>query len=209
MNLVRFAAIAFLALAAAAGAATAGAEGSSLRVDILVFAQPAADGANYWQDNRTLPPCHAVALHEGAGAEAAFTDNSGCERKAGHDPAYPGFAAAGNATLTPQAGKLKTGGYPLLLNRGWRQASLGQSPVLLRGGRTAGARQELEGTITIGGTDKTPEVTLDLTLTRMDGEQPQYVALKETRRVKSGEPHYFDHPMLGAIVQITVNDTAP
>lgn len=208
MNLVRFAAIAFLALAAAAGAATAG-EGSSLRVDILVFAQPAADGANYWQDNRTLPPCHAVALHEGAGAEAAFTDNTGCERKAGHDPAYAGFAAAGNAALTGQAGKLKTGGYSLLLNRGWRQASLGQSPVLLRGGRTAGARQELEGTITISGTEKTPEVTLDITLTRMDGERPQYVVLKETRRVKSGEPNYFDHPMLGAIVQITVNDTAP
>lgn len=207
MNTLRSVVLALATVTAATLAATA--DAGMLRVDLLAFAQPAADGTNYWQDSRVLPPCDAVALHEGSGAEAAFAGNTGCVRNPGHDPAYAGFAAAGSSALNAQAAKLKKNGYTPLLDRGWRQSGTGLSPVLLHGGRSQDGRQEIEGTITLGGTEKTPEVTLDFTLMRIDGGKPQYVRMQETRKVKPGELNYFDHPLFGAILQVTSVDAAP
>lgn len=34
-------------------------------------------------------------------------------------------------------------------------------------------------------------------------EKAEYVRLKETRKIKLNELHYFDHPMFGAILQVT------
>ncbi len=176
---------------------------AGLRVDLLAFSHPGASGAGYWADQRPLPPCHAVRLRDGGGAEAAFTNGTGdCVRSSGHDAATGGFPAAGNSALGNHATKLKGKGYALLLDRGWKQAATNQSPVLLNGGRRTDARQELSGTITLGGTERMPEVTLQLVLTRMDGDKPQYVVLEETRRLKPDEPNYFDHPLFGVILQV-------
>lgn len=209
MNTLRHAVLALATALLATVAADALADGKGFRVDLVAFTQPAADGTHYWQDTRMLPPCHAVALHDGGGATAAFENNAGCIRKPGLDVAVAGYGAAGNSTLGAQAAKLKKSGYAVLLDRGWRQSGLGLSPVLLRGGRTLNGRQEIEGTITIGGTEKTPEATLDLTLTRMDGDKPQYVTLQETRKLKSGELNYLDHPLFGVILQVTAPDATP
>lgn len=180
---------------------------AGLRVDILAFNQPGNAGAEYWGNTRPLPPCHAVLVRDGGGAEAAFPGNEQCRRQAGYDAAVAGYSAGGgSAVLAAQAGKLKAKGYPQLLNRGWRQAAAGQSPVLLRGGRSVAGRQELEGTLSVGGSEKAPEVTIELVLTRMDGEQPQYVVLRETRKLKPGELNYFDHPLFGAILQVTADN---
>ena len=182
---------------------------AGLRIDVIAFNHPGASGAGYWADHRPLPPCHAVRLHDGGGAEAVFSDgSSGCLRSNGYDPATGGFPAAGNSLLGGHAAKLKAKGYALLLDRGWKQIAAGQSPVTVTGGRRDGARQELSGTISVGGSDRMPEVTLQLVLTRMDGDTPQYVVLEETRRLKPDEPNYFDHPLFGVILQVS-NDGNP
>lgn len=210
MKMLRRTLMAGIALCAAAVASVAAAaEERPLRVDILAFAQPPVTGAAYWQDLRTLPPCHAVALRDGTGAQAAFDGDRGCVRTPGFDAAFGGFSGTGNSQFTAHAGKLKASGQSVLLNRGWRQASANLSPVLVRGGRNANGRQELEGTVAVGGTDRMPEVTLELTLTRMDGEKPQYVTLRDTRRLKPGETNYFDHPLFGVILSVGPADAAP
>lgn len=174
-----------------------------VQVDVLVFAQPATESSSLWQDTRALPVCHAVALRDGSGAEAAYPDNRGCTRKAGLDPAYAGFSGTSSIALPALSAKLAGSQYTLLTGRQWRQASASLSPVLLRGGRTAGERRELEGTLALAHTSAGLEATLALVLTRMDGDKPQYVTLQETRVVKPGEVNYFDHPLFGVLLQVT------
>lgn len=206
MNILHILALAMIATHAMPAFA---ADEKPLRVDILAFTQPGANGAAFWQDRRSLPPCHAVLLHDGTGAQSAFDGGQECEHKVGHDAAFGGFSAIGTSQLGAYAGKLKIAGYPLLVNRGWRQAPGNLSPVVLRGGRTAGTRQEFEGTLTVGGSDRMPEVALNMTLTRMEGDKPRYVTITDTRRLKPGEPAYFDHPLFGVIVAVSPADSAP
>lgn len=175
---------------------------AELRVDLLAFTQ---NGSAFGQVARPLPPCHAVLLKDGPGAESAFAGgDTACTRRAGHDTVYTGFASVGPSNLGTSAGKLKAAGYGVLVNKGWRQAGTGQSPVILRAGRVIGGQPELEVRIEINGTEKLPEVVLELVLTRLNGELPEYVVMREIRRMKPGEPHYLDHPVLGAIVQVNV-----
>lgn len=198
----RVPATALLLLIAMAGGVSGAVEKSSaIQVEVLVFTQPGADGSSLWQDSRSLPVCHAVALRDGSGAEAAYTDSSSCVRKPGMDAAYGGFSATGNNAVPAHAAKLKSANYMLLVNQTWRQANTNLAPVVLRGGKTVGSRQELEGTLTLANTTAGTEATLDLVLTRLDGEKPQYVTLQETRVIKAGETNYFDHPMFGVLLQ--------
>ncbi|MFP5440680.1 MAG: CsiV family protein [Gammaproteobacteria bacterium] len=183
---------------------TAATADAALRVDVLVFGQPAASSEGLgWTTTSPLPPCHAVQLRDGSGAEAAFANDSECQPVAGKEPMYAGYAGAGAASLTNAATKLKNGGHPLLVNRGWRQ-SPDLSPVLLRGGADIAGRPEVMGTFTLGVQEKYVEVTLDLVLTRLNktSGQPEFLVIRETRKMKTGEPHYLDHPLLGAIVQV-------
>ncbi|MFZ5722743.1 MAG: CsiV family protein [Pseudomonadota bacterium] len=184
----------------------AGSAEAALRVDVLAFTQPAAaEDPLAWSTTLPLPPCHAVQLREGGGAEAAFRNESECVKKPGYDPVYAGYAGAGTASLATAAGKLKNGGHRLLLNRGWRQSG-DLSPVLLSGGNTVANRPEVVGTLSVSVMEKYIEVTLELVVTRFRAEQPdarpEYLTIRETRKMKSGEPHYFDHPLVGAIVQV-------
>lgn len=194
---------ALLLLLGLGGSAIAADKNGAIRVDVLVMAPQGVDGSNYWQDSRSLPVCHAVALREGSGAESAFIKGEDCTRKSGFDPAYGGFSGTGSNALPAHAAKLKGAGYALLVNRHWQQAGATQSPVLLRGGREANGRQELEGTLTLTAMTSGIEARLDLVLTRMDGDKPQYVTLQETRVVKMGETNYFDHPLFGVLLQAT------
>lgn len=176
---------------------------SEIRIDMLAFTPAATAAGSYGQATLPLPPCHAVLLRDGGGADAAFSSPADCSKKPGFEAVYTGFAGTGASALGTAAGKLKASGYAVLLNKGWRQGSTGQSPVLLRAGKTIAGRSELEATIDIGGSTRLPEVTLEIVLTRLRGEQPEYLLLRETRRLKPGEPHYFDHPLVGAILQIS------
>jgi hypothetical protein len=175
-----------------------------LQAEVLVFSQPGANGAPYWQDSRPFPVCHAVALREGAGAEDAFTDGSRCTRKTGFDAAFGGFAGISALALPAHAGKLESAGYTLLTGRRWQQVSANLSPVLLRGGKRTGERQELEGTLALNTGSAGTEASLELVLTKMDGDRPQFVTLSETRVIKPGELHYFDHPLFGVLLQTSL-----
>jgi hypothetical protein len=194
----RIAATALTLLLASAGAQAA------LRIDLLVFSQTAASGDGLgWTTTLPLPPCHAVQLREGAGAEAAFASDGECVKKPGVDPVYVGYSGTGAAALTTAGNKLKTAGNTLLVNRGWRQSG-DLSPVLLKGGKDIGGRPEVSGTLAVTTEDKYVSVTLDLVLTRLNAAsgQPEYLPVREVRKMKTGEPHYLDHPLLGAIVQV-------
>jgi len=173
----------------------------ALQVEVIAFTQPAANGAPYWQASRTLPACHAVALREGAGAEDAFADGSRCSRKPGFDAAFGGFSAVSAQALGAHAAKLEAAGHALLASRRWQQVSANLSPVLLRGGRRSADRQELEGTVALRTVSSGTEVSLEFVLTKMDGDSPQYVTLIETRVIRPGELHYFDHPLFGVLLQ--------
>lgn len=205
--LIRLSGFALLLLLAMSGAASAAEKNNGVQVEVLVFAQASADAGNYWQDSRSLPVCHAVALHDGSGAESAFIDSKQCTRKTGFEAAYGGFSGTGSNALPEQAGKLKSSNLNLLLNRNWHQASLNLAPVLLRGGRTLGDRQEFEGTLTLATTTAGTEATLEMVLTRLDGgssqEKPQFVTLQETRVIKAGETNYFDHPLFGVLLKVS------
>lgn len=169
------------------------------RTEIVIFAQPGATAEGVWSGVHALPPCHAVMLRAGGGAEAAFTPGDArCQPQPGMDVVVSGMNVAEPSTLVAAAGKLRGNGYRVLMHQAWRQAGTGRSPVLIRQG-------DIEGIVALGGTPRAPEVTLTLTLQRASGEKTEYVTLQETRVLKPGEPNYFDHSLLGALVQ--VNDT--
>lgn len=184
----------------------AGTAGAAEHVDVLVFTQPGKNTGDSlaWSTTRPLLACHAVVLHEGNGAEPAFTDNKECRKKPGVDTVTAGYSGNGASTLAGPAAKLKSGGYGVLANRGWRQSAPGLSPVLLRAG-TVGTQPEFEGTVAVGGSDELAEVTIDFVFARIgkDGKTPEYAEIRETRRMKPDEPHYFDNPLAGAIIQVS------
>lgn len=185
----------------------AGHAAAAMHVDVLVFTQPGATGDTLpWKSELPLPPCHAVQLREGSGAEAAYINDSECVKKKGYEAIYAGYGATGASTL-PGLNKLKNAGHNVLVNRGWRQTSGGLSPVLLRGGPDVGGRPQVVGTLEYTAAEKYVEVKLEFVLTRLNEGQPEYLVISETRKMKYGEPHYLDHPLLGAIVQ--VDDLTP
>lgn len=182
-------------------------------VEVLAFTQPGVSddstrAATWWNDSVAMLPCHAVQLRDGVGAEIAFEGDTRCIRTPGAYTTLTGFSAISTTALATQAGKMKRNGYNLLLSRSWHQASATLSPVLLQGGASTDTRQELRGTLTLTESERWLEVTLEFVLTRMDGEMPQYVTLKEARKFQAGELQYFDHPLFGMMVQVSTDTPA-
>lgn len=198
---------------------TAQAAGSkdSLIIEVLAFTPPgsgSADAASantvndYWHDTAALPPCHAARLGNDGNAALAFEDETNCIRTPGALTKLTGIYGANNTALTTEAEKLKRNGYTLLLNRSWRQTSATLAPVLLRSERAITGQPELQGTLTLTETERYLELGLAFVLARTGEGMPQYVTLKESRKIKSGELQYFDHPLLGLIVLVTANTPA-
>jgi hypothetical protein len=106
----------------------------------------------------------------------------------------------------------RSGAYDVLLHTTWRQAGLdrtqAQPYTMPRGLERKG--YHLEGTIRLV-RERFLHLEIDLLLSKpqvafipgqaMDMPDPVY-ELKETRRVRRGELHYFDHPYLGVIAQV-------
>lgn len=122
----------------------------------------------------------------------------------------------------------------VLLHAAWRQSgdnSAQAAAVILNGGKPFGAHHELEGTFTLS-VERFLRADVNLWLSRFsndvaavsaqtlpnppgsisdptDGSHyvaTQTVLLKEQRRLRSGELHYFDHPRLGLILLVTPVD---
>lgn len=122
-------------------------------------------------------------------------------------------------------------GWRVLLHTAWRQTAdepARATAVILAGGKQFGIHHELEGTFTLSlerflradanvwlsrfGSDATASSTTALPnppgVIATDSDSAhfaptQVVLLKEQRRMRSGELHYFDHPRFGLIVQVT------
>jgi hypothetical protein len=87
----------------------------------------------------------------------------------------------------------RSGAYRVLEHRAWRQTAHDRSlaialPVIAAGG-------QLDGTVTLV-RERFLHLDVDLVLESI-------YTLDETRRVRSGERHYFDHPMFGVIAEVT------
>jgi len=103
--------------------------------------------------------------------------------------------------LTGVAGALRrSGAYQVLAHRLWRQDAPDKHnavPYLLRATRGS-APHELEGSISLI-RERYLHLVIDLALT----SPGSLYRLDETRRIRSGELHYFDNPRLGVIARVT------
>lgn len=184
---------------------------AALQIEVMVFKQPAAEGEGLdWQVAAPLPPCNAVQLRDGGGAESPYNAGGECVKQGDRDQILTGY---GTATSTPSlaaaAAKLHAAGQAPLISRAWRQTGA-LSPVLLSGGADVAGQPQVRGTLVVMPADKYVEVTLDLVLARInkDSGLSEFLRVSETRKMKSGEPHYLDHPLLGAIVQVIDTDAS-
>jgi hypothetical protein len=99
------------------------------------------------------------------------------------------------------------GGMKVLLHTAWRQPAVDRDqakPIHLHSSVTP-----LEGTATIS-VGRYLHADLDLLLNNSSGgsyfsSSRGGYRLQESRRMRSGEVHYFDHPMMGALVLISAN----
>lgn len=92
--------------------------------------------------------------------------------------------------------------YRVLSHIGWTQ-----SPVALRSDSITLLAPLLAGDSTISGSAKlsrgtTLHLSLDL---RLKNEAGGNYVLQETRQIKLGEKHYFDHPYFGVIATVTAH----
>jgi hypothetical protein len=87
----------------------------------------------------------------------------------------------------------RSGAYRVLEHRAWRQTARDRGRAVVLPVTAAGG--QLDGTVTLV-RERFLHLDVDLVL------QSVY-ALDETRRVRSGERHYFDHPMFGVIAEVT------
>lgn len=179
--------------------------GQDMRINVIVFRMATDGDSPAWDDTRELPPCDAVHLRAGGGAEAAFSPGQAdCRQRADRSPMPAGFNLIDTTSLTEHVNRLRKGGYVVLATESWRQASANGAPVLLRAGQLVHGHPELEGTITLSGDERLPTVELALTLQNMVAKTPLFTTLRGNRRLKPGEWHYFDHSLLGALVQVSL-----
>jgi hypothetical protein len=103
--------------------------------------------------------------------------------------------------LNGVAGALqRSGAYQVLAHRLWRQSAYDRHsaiPYLLHTSPGSSGR-EVDGSITLI-RERYLHLAVDLTLTSPD----VLYRLDETRRMRSGELHYFDNPHIGVIARIT------
>jgi hypothetical protein len=94
----------------------------------------------------------------------------------------------------------RSGAYRVLAHRLWRQSAYDRNsavPYLLH--TTAGSSvREVDGSITLI-RERYLHLAVDLTL----ASPGALYRLDETRRIRSGELHYFDNPRFGVIARVT------
>jgi hypothetical protein len=104
-------------------------------------------------------------------------------------------------TLNDVAGALqRSGAFQVFAHRLWRQGAYDRHsavPYLLHTTRDGG-HYELDGSVTLI-REHYLHLAIDLTL----GAPGSLYRLDETRRIRSGELHYFDNPRFGVIARVT------
>lgn len=159
-------------------------------VEVIVFRYLAAsDDGEQWPENTTVA---------GDGF-ASTTLQQGLENLPDSQFALNGVAGA----------LQRSGAYRVLAHRLWRQSAYDRNsavPYLLH--TTAGSSvREVDGSITLI-RERYLHLAVDLTL----ASPGALYRLDETRRIRSGELHYFDNPRFGVIARVTPyesDDSAP
>jgi len=150
-------------------------------VEVIVFRYLAAsDDGEQWPENTTVA---------GDGF-ASTTLQEGLENLPDSQFALNGVAGA----------LQRSGAYRVLAHRLWRQSAYDRNsavPYLLH--TTAGSSvREVDGSITLI-RERYLHLAVDLTL----ASPGALYRLDETRRIRSGELHYFDNPRFGVIARVT------
>lgn len=124
------------------------------------------------------------------------------------------FQQLGGAALTlgTAAGKLAASrDYSPLLHLAWRQPVTAQADapaVHLATEAAPGVAPTLDGTLRVS-RSRFLHIDVDLLLRNPETDTTAgLVRLQQTRRVNSGEVHYFDHPLFGLLVKLTPYDPA-
>lgn len=178
-------------------------------VEVIVFRQWESGGADAERPRADVPPLGAENVVSLRGPE-------------------PGQPLTPYARLSPNEMRLhgvkqvleKHRGYEPLLHVGWRQPGLGQAgapAVALPAGWLPGAGEEpmLRGLIKVY-RERYLHADVDLRyghnegLAQLQGPEGKMASTgtmadvhRQSRRMRSGELHYLDHPKLGVLIQVT------
>ncbi|MBT6272763.1 MAG: hypothetical protein HOI95_01360 [Chromatiales bacterium] len=160
-------------------------------VEIIVFEQAAsAEGiaSEHWPELADLPRMDLALSPTGQGSVRLLGSNSAIEPVPRAELAYGGTARL-----------LRNRGYAPLLHIGWRTPGLPKGravPVRFEGS----ANGTVQGTLLVY---LSRYLHLDAHLIYKRSDRPGATfALRERRRVRSQELHYFDHPLFGMLVRI-------
>lgn len=179
------------------------------QIEVIVFARNtlSAGATEYWPEDPGTPSVTQAQslLDSGAGNEA-YSQLSRSELSL--DALYGGLVAS-------------RGHYEPLLYLGWRQPVADERQAVLvylgTGPGSAGAPPQLEGTLKVSG-GRYLDAELDLLLTRLEQDAPRAVSasnegaprrpayrsyrMRDHRRMRSGELHYIDHPLMGVLLLV-------
>jgi hypothetical protein len=203
------------ALAVSALPATVRAE-TLYQVEIVVFARDAGDGEDSLRSTSTLHyPARTVALGAEGGAP------------------FQSLPAASLQLNREAAALAQRKNLRVLAHQGWvwpGEDAAHATPVAIGAGRQIGAHRELEGYVAISA-DHFLRIDTQLWLSRFggagsgeplalpnapgavdsgdSGAPSQVFMLREQRRMRSGELHYFDNARLGMLMLVTPAGAAP
>lgn len=182
----------YLLLLALLACASATAAAQLYDVEVIIFSQNGAGGSE--QTTAAGAPAQA----RGAFPPGDFTE-----------------LTSGSYRLNNIRGGLSAArGYHVLSHRAWRQPGYDRAhavdyPVHAQAGN---GRDSVDGTITLI-RERYLHLDLDLRLMTSGGDMPALYPnapdsrpayrLVESRRIRSSETHYFDHPRFGVIVRVT------
>jgi hypothetical protein len=96
----------------------------------------------------------------------------------------------------------------VLWHGGWTQPVEGQSRAPAAALPPAAARAGVEGSITLY-RERFLHALLDLALAAEEAGAAPRAGLRQGRRLKGAGTHYFDGPVLGAILQVRAATAAP
>lgn len=101
--------------------------------------------------------------------------------------------------------KLENGKQTILFTGQWQQPMYDEKsalPIYLESTRTTQGLPTLRGLFTIS-IAKFLQSQFELTYMNKNGEKAEQVLIKTTRRMRSGEIHYIDHPLVGILIKYT------
>lgn len=166
------------------------AEARLYSVEVLVFKQSNSPFATNEQfANNDLPPQRA-AYNLGVDAQELEGQLT--------------LAPLNSKALANHAARLNNEGKTVLFHERWLQGLLpeGQDlPIRITGGRDLGgvSGPELQGYLELS-IARFIEADLDVAVQFPTGADVFTPRLTETRRARSGEVHYLDHPLIGALI---------